>query len=379
MDTKKKILILYASAGHGHEKAARAIGEVLSDKKDSAAVTLIDTLTLTRGSFGDRYKNGYIYMIQRFPSLWGFFYYLTDIAAVYFLIRPFRRLVNAFEAAPLHKKILDEAPDIVISTHFMATEVVSHLKQKGRTSTVLINVVTDYLAHAFWLAPGVDRYAVGSSETVADLRRRGIPAQKIVSTGIPIEKKFSQTQDRASLRDRFGVPQDAFAVLVTSGGAGVGSLLSLIDEILKVPRGIHVFAVCGTNEKLLVSMKGLAEKNPRLHPFGFVNNIQELMSASDVVVGKGGGLTVSESLSMGRPLILYGSVPGQETRNVQCMTKHGVALPAFSYADVLRFLTDFVDQPDLLRRYTENALRIGRPKAAQEIVDLAYSIVDEQS
>ena len=119
------------------------------------------------------------------------------------------------------------------------------------------------------------------------------------------------------------------------------------------------------------TVKEMSVDCPGLHAFGFVDNIHELMAMSDVVIGKGGGLTVSESLGMGRPLILFGSLPGQETRNAQCLVRHGAARLAPSFSDVLRFLIEFVDMPGLLQEYTQAAQKIGRPHAADEVAWLA--------
>ena len=374
MADKKKILILYASAGHGHEKAARAVHEALLEKGGELSLILLDSLTLTRGFFGRQYKKGYLFLIGHFPALWGFFYYLTDIPFVYFFIRPLRRLVNGIAASPLEKKILEENPDVVIATHFMTTEVVSHLKKKKGLKTALVNVVTDYLPHEFWLASGVDGYALGSTETWDEMRQRGIPKERLLVTGIPIEKKFRSPLSKQALRERFGISQGSFAVLVTSGGAGVGHMLVLMEKLLNMPGQLEVLAVCGTNQGLLVSAKAAAEKNRRLHPFGFVDNIQELMCAADVVLGKGGGLTVSESLAIGRPLVLFDSLPGQETRNAECMARHGAARVAKTFPDVLRLLAEFAEKPVLLKQFTMDALKTGQPHAAEKIADLALSL-----
>ena len=260
---------------------------------------------------------------------------------------------------------------MVVSTHFLPTEVVSHLKKRGRLRAVLLTVVTDYMAHAFWLAPGVDVYAVSSSETQADLRRRGVSPEKVMITGIPIERKFREKLPRKQLRGRFGIGAGNFAALVTSGGAGIGSMRTLVRTVLSAGEHIDILAVCGTNKRLLGTMNGIAADNPRLHAFGFVNNIHELMAASDVVIGKGGGLTISESLSMGRPMILFGSLPGQETRNAHCLVRHGAARIAPFFSDVLRFLIEFSDNSSLLKEYTQAALTAGRPEAARTVASMA--------
>jgi len=364
----KKILILHASAGHGHEKAARALEQACLDVLPQAQVRLYDVLTLTEGIFGRGYKKTYLFLIRYLPWLWGFAYYLTDFPWVYFFLRPLRRWVNHWAARRLEERILEERPDVVIATHFLPVEVVGFLKKKKLCHARLITVITDYLAHSFWLDKEVTCYAVGSEETREDLKKRSVLLEKILVSGIPVEKKFAQAVPRALARAKLSLDAEGFTVLVTSGGAGVGTMELLAKNLLASRRPIQLLAVCGTNQKLAEHLQLFAEKKNRLHVFGFVDNIHELMAASDLVIGKGGGLTVTESLCVGKPMILFGSVPGQETRNAHSMARQGAARIANSSNDVLRFTTEMMDSPELLKEYANTALRLGHSQAAVDIV-----------
>ncbi len=367
MDTRPKVLILHASAGHGHEKAARAVEQALLDILPRERVRLEDALPLTPGFFGHGYRKGYLFMIQHLAWLWGMFYYLTDNPLVYFFVRPLRRAVNGCMGKRLVELILSEKPDVIVSTHFLSVEVVSALKKKGLVRCRFVTVVTDYLAHSFWLGSGVDLYAVGSQETKADLEHRGVPASKIAVTGIPVEKKFTQALSKSAARTKLGLGDAKFTALLTSGGAGVGSLQALVKDFLGSGKPVELLVVCGTNKSLLARMETMVAGDSRVRLFGFVDNIQELMAASDLVIGKGGGLTVSESLCTGKPLVLFGSVPGQETKNADSMTRLGAAKVARSLPDVVRLTVEMMNSPALLKEYAAAAARLGHPQAASDI------------
>ena len=368
MDTQKKVLILHASAGHGHEKAARAVEQACLDVLSREQVQLHDALPYTPPSFGKSYRNNYLFMIRYFPWFWGMGYYLLDIPFIYFFVRPIRRLANSWATKRLVDLILTEKPTVVIATHFLSVEVVSALKKKKQIDCHLVAVVTDYLAHTFWLGSGVDLYAVASEETKEDLERRRIPSSKILVSGIPVEKKFTEALSKEAARSKLGFKETRFTALLTSGGAGVGSLQALVKDFLVSEKPVQLLVVCGTNQSLLSRIQAMAGGNERVRLFGFVDNIQELMAASDLVIGKGGGLTVSESLCLGKPLVLFGSVPGQETRNARSMARLGAAKVARSLDGVVRLTLDMMNSPELLKEYTSAALKLGRPKAASDIV-----------
>ena len=366
----KKILILHASAGHGHEKAARAVEQACAGVLPQAQVKLYDALSYTSVAFGKNYRSNYLFMIRYVPWLWGMGYYLLDIPFIYFFVRPVRRFANGCAAKRLEALILAEKPDVIIATHFLSVEVVSAMKKKKLMDCRLVAVVTDFLAHSFWLGPGVDVYAVASEETQEDLEKRGVRPERIRITGIPVEKKFTQAVSREAARARLALPEARFTALITSGGAGVGSLEGLAKDFLSQKKPVQLLVVCGTNKNLLSRLEAVAAQDPSLRVFGFVDNIQELMAASNLVIGKGGGLTVSESLCLGKPLLLFGSVPGQETRNARSMARLGAARVAKSLKDVVRLTTDLMESPEILKECTSAALKLGRPQAAADIVRL---------
>ncbi len=378
MDRQPKLLILYASAGHGHEKAARAAAEACRELMPEADVELADTIKLSPGPCGNLYKEFYLFQIRRAPWLWGFFYFSLDLSAVYALARPFRRLLNGLTCGKLEHLLIAENPDVILTTHFQSSEVASHLKGRGKITSKIFTIVTDYLPHHIWTAEHTDRYLVAIPETGEALVRRGVSPDKISVTGIPIEKKFTTIWDREELYSKYGVEKGIFTVLLTSGGAGIGSVARIAEGLTAPGRKIQVLIVCGTNKVLEAELRKRAEKNPLLKVYGFVDYMDRLMELSDVIVGKAGGLTVTESLAKGKPIILFESIPGQETRNVECVEKYGAGRAAASPEEAVKLIAAFLEDPHRLDKMKEGVARMVRKESAPQIAALAEAVIKQK-
>ncbi|MCG3175941.1 MAG: Processive diacylglycerol beta-glucosyltransferase [Candidatus Omnitrophica bacterium] len=363
----ERVLIVYASAGHGHEKAARGVEEALLHAAPGADVTTVDSIAVGRGFFAWLYRFTYFVQIKHAPWLWGFFYYSFDQDWVYAWLRYVRRAYNALNFAPFERYLVDKAPTTVVATHFQAVEVVSHLKRRGLLKSRLAVVITDYLPHHVWIDEQVDLYAVACDSTREDLLRRGVPAERIRVTGIPVERKFFRSSGRAEVRRALGLDETLFTALVTSGGAAIGALGDIVRELIGEGVNAQVLCVCGTNAALRASLEPLTQGHTQLRLYGFVDNMHELMEASDVVIGKGGGLTVTESLCKGRPLILYRPVPGQEGRNARVLQSEGAALVAATPRVIGAYVRELIDSPDKRRQLSSGAERLRRPGAAADI------------
>lgn len=371
MDSSKKIILFYASAGHGHEKAARATQEAVQALYPQAQTKLVDVIALMPPFFGEVYRQTYLLQIKYVPWLWGIFYYSFDMPWIYFFVRHIRRAMNAMNSGVLKKLILTEKPDVIFTTHFFATEVVSHLKKKGLTQARLVTVVTDYIAHNVWVGSGVDAYAVGLEETKQDLLRRGVLADKIHVTGIPVEKKFFAPVLKEAVLKNLSLEPSIFTVLVTSGGIGMGSVEPLIQRLFSSKISLQVILVCGSNRAFFERAQGFQKSCPGLRVLGFVNNMNELMEIADVVVGKAGGLTITESFLKNKPLILLGSIPGQEARNVVCVKAHGAGLEARSVDEAAQIILNLSQSPDRVEALKCGAMSMASPEAAPAIARLA--------
>ena len=366
-----KILITYVPAGSGHQRAAEALFFPLQGKGKPVEPVLVDAIQWADPFFRWCFGRGYLGMIQNAPLLWGISYHLTDLKLFSRSVQVLHHLSNAWHAAALEKLFLESKADWIIGTHFLPMEVAGSLKARGRLSARLMTVITDYRPHTLWIAPGIDEYAVGSESTRQELIRRGVPEQRIRVLGIPVDPKFSQPLDRSALIQRLGLEAGRFTILVGSGGAGTGPIVPLVQLLAGIQESIQLMIVAGQNETLF---RNLERMRPQVrHPmktFGFINNMEELMGASDLMVSKPGGLTCAEAMVKGLPLILTEPIPGQESRNAQFLAREKAALLASRLEEIPGLIQNLIRDPESLRQLGERARQLGQPDAADRIARL---------
>ncbi len=367
----KKVLITYASAGDGHKKAAEAIYKSFLEYKDTEVIS-IDALNYTTRFFKFFYKRTYIVMIKRFPWLWGFFYQVLNNRFFFIIAAPFRAIVNHVNSMRLKEFLLNENFDIILSTHFFASYVISRLKEQGRISASLINVVTDYRLHLFWIEKNVDKYIVAAESTRQDFLKRGIGKDKIIALGIPVRKQFANISSQADARRVLGLAADKFTILIMRGGLGVGPIKDILLHLQRLDIDFQVIAVCGHNSMLEQELKLVAENSEkRIKIIGFSHNVAVLMAASDIMISKAGGITVSESLSIGLPIISINPIPGQETGNADFLIRNNIGFMARNLDEINSIIDKFYRLPDKRDRLKKDIKDTGRPYAAGDIVKLA--------
>ena len=368
----KKVLLLSASAGAGHVRAAEAIEKAFNEvgDGDGREVQHLDILNYTNKVFRHLYSKAYIDLVNKLPEVPGWVYDKLD--------KPWknerRRLaLDKLNTRPLVKLLREYQPDLIVCTHFLPAEIVSWLKAKERLASRQVIIVTDFDVHAMWLVHHYERYFVAIDEARAYLEALGIPAGKITVSGIPIDPVFAKQKDKQAMRAKHGLEPDRTTILLSAGGFGVGSVDALIASLLAMQHRVQVVAICGRNEELkkrLTRMAARAKPDTTvlLKPFGYTKEMDELMSASDLVLGKPGGLTTSEALAKGLVFVIVNPIPGQEERNSDHLLESAVGircnnLPVLSYK-LDRLLAD----PKRVASMQSNSRAMGRPNAATEIV-----------
>jgi len=369
----RKVLLLSASAGAGHIRAAEAIEKAFNQAKgaESREVRHIDVLNYTNKLFRHLYSKAYIDLVNKMPEVPGWVYDKLD--------KPWknerRRLaLDKLNTRPFVKLLREYQPDLIVCTHFLPAEIVSWLKAKERLASRQVIIVTDFDVHAMWLVHHYERYFVALDEARAYLLALGIPAEKITVSGIPIDPVFAVKKDKQEMRAKHGLAPDRMTILLSAGGFGVGSVDALVHSLLPLQHRAQVVAICGRNEELKQRLTKLAARakpdaNVLLKPFGYTKEMDELMTASDLVLGKPGGLTTSEALAKGLVFVIVNPIPGQEERNSDHLLEGAVAircnnLPTLSYK-LDRLLSD----PNRFRAMQKNSQRMGHPNAAKEIVE----------
>jgi processive 1,2-diacylglycerol beta-glucosyltransferase len=373
----KKVLILSVSAGAGHLRAAEALERAFKNMNAALEVRHVDTLQYTNKMFRHLYSKAYIEMVNKMPEVLGWLYDHLD--------KPWknerRRLaLDKLNTRPFVKMLKEYQPDITVCTHFLPAEIISWLKAKERLSCRQSIVVTDFDVHAMWLCHHYERYFVALDETRLHLEKLGIPANKITVSGIPIDPVFAEQKNRREMRDKHGLRQDVTTILLSAGGFGVGPVEHILKSLMSDMRSpAQLIALCGRNQKLKHRIDHLAaslssDRQLSIKTVGYTTAMDEYMSASNILLGKPGGLTTSEALAKGLIFVIVNPIPGQEERNSDHLLEEGVAIRCNNLPVLAYKLDLLLSDPARMNTMRANARRLARPNAASEVVDKLLSI-----
>lgn len=373
----KRILVLSASAGAGHLRAAEAIERAIVAEGAAEEVRNVDTLAYTNRVFRHLYSKTYIDMVNKMPEVLGWLYDQLD--------KPWqherRRLaLDKLNTRPFVKMLAEYKPDLIVCTHFLPAEIISWLKAKGRADFPLAVVVTDFDVHAMWLCRHAEHYFVALEETRVHLEKLGVPPARVSVTGIPIDPVFAERKDRDEMRRKHGLDPGVTTILLSAGGFGVGPVEHMLESLSGMQHPAQVVALCGRNDELRQRVEGLSAKLPgarqlTIKAVGHTKEMDEFMSAADILLGKPGGLTTSEALSKGLAFVIVNPIPGQEERNSDHLLEEGVAircnnLPALAYK-----IDRLLAEPARFESMRAASRRMARPEAAREIVGKLPSLI----
>ncbi len=373
-----RILILTASVGAGHIRAAEALELALQQLSPSAHIRNVDLMTCATAAFRRVYSKWYLDLVSKAPHLLGYFYDLTDKAPSAKSPRDkFRLMVERANLTKLTPILEDDRGwDIVVNTHFLPAEIIARLRRKKKwiTSTRTgkpvpqFTVVTDFDAHGLWANDPTDHYFVATEEAAISLGRWSVARETVSITGIPIHPVFAESKLAQDCRARHGLSTDRPVVLLLAGGFGVGPIEQLFEAALKVEKPVHLAVVCGKNESLKKTLAKFAVPPPHMATvIGFTREMDELMAAADIVVSKPGGLTTSEILARGCAMAIVNPIPGQESRNSDYLLENGAAIKVNSAAVLPHKLNTLLARPAKLAALRANAKSLGHPTAAFEV------------
>jgi processive 1,2-diacylglycerol beta-glucosyltransferase len=360
-----RVIIAHVSAGAGHRKAAEAIYSYFKAQHPHIDIQTVDVLEKSNPFFKELYIRGYSFLVKHALFLWAFGFWITGKKLLCGFFKRLNLLLDRFNSPAFFELLIKENPDFVISTHFLASEIIAHLKNKGKIKSKLITVVTDFGLHPLWIYTGTDLYAVASESTKQKLRNQGVPPGKIKITGIPVAPVFIKKYDKARICAKLGIEENKFTALVVTGSFGIGSI-ERITELLH--KDVQMLVVCALNNKLYSRLK--AKELSRVKIFGFVDNIEELMAVSDVIITKPGGLGVSELLAMELAPIFICAIPGQETGNSEALASYGVGISVRQPAKIKEIVLDYKNHPDKILKIKEIIRNIKKPYAVQELYNV---------
>lgn len=372
-----RVLVLSASIGMGHVRAGDAIEKEV--RKIAQSVRHEDVLNFANAPFRNFYRKAYFDLVAHAPELLGFAYEYSD--------KEWKNLHygRAFERLNIQKLIgmVEEfQPDVVISTHSLPADMISWLLCKKKIICKNIVVLTDFDVHPVWLCHHHSLYCVPLEETKEHLVALGLERQRVIVTGIPIDPVFAQMKDKRQMRIKHDLEPDRRSILISAGGLGMGPIEELLCELMKLSGQNQIITVCGSNSELKAAAEAFAEKVSRtdgnlIKVVGHTDVMDEYMSASDIILGKPGGLTSSEALAKGLVFVIVSPVPGQEERNADHLLEEGVAIRCNNLPVLAYKIEQLFDNSQRLQTMSLNALTLAKPNAAEQIAAQAISLIRE--
>ena len=362
----KGLILLYIFERSGHHLAALAIDKAMSELEGSRKVLTLDSLSYTNPHLNQIVQRGYLSLLRNTPEIWD---YLYDNPKVARRITGVKEFINKLNSSKLEELLDSFSPRAVVCTQAFPCGVVAAYKKKRRKNLPLIGVITDYVAHCYWLYDEVDLYAVPHEITKRDLVKKGIEEKKIRVTGIPVDPKFGRMQDRNRIAEGIGLNPSLPTVLIMGGGQGLGPLEEVVYSLDALPLSFQMIIVTGLNKSLRENLKKRESEIAKpVHIVGYVDNVEELMEISDIIVTKPGGLTTAEALVKGLAIVIAGCLPGQEEKNSLFLVNERVAVKAGEGNDETAAVVDgLLRDHSRLSSFQAKSRELSRPGASSEI------------
>ena len=364
-----RVLILSVTAGQGHHQTAKAIMTYLQEK--NIECVMLDTFEYINPILSESIAKGYLISTKFTPAVYGNLYRLAEKKEKTNSKFSMSKLVNSMLSRKLITYIKEYGPDIVVCTHIFAAQIITQLKNKdlGYKS---IGIITDFTIHPFWEDTDLDFYITANESLNWQAMKKGIPLEKIKPIGIPIHEKFAKKIEKREARKMLNI-EDKTTILVMSGSMGYGNVIKNIGRLDRLDMDMQILSVCGNNKSLKKRIDALKTKH-KIYNYGFVDNVHVMMDAATCIVTKPGGLTVSESLAKGIPMILINPIPGQEERNVEFLLNNGVAIKTSSTFPVDEAVFQLMSDGSRRQNLKQRIQSMGKPNATRDFTEFIIEI-----
>ena len=355
----------------GHQRAAEAVRESLSLLTPSWETEGIDAFSYAYPKIGKVIAKTYLEVLRHTPMFWDYIYDNPDVMTATREIRELLNLISGPKMKGLLRKF--NQTQAIVCTQAAPCSVFASEKRKGHVTVPLIAVITDFAIHSYWVYDSVDLYCVASEDSRRDLIRRGVSASKIVITGIPISPAFLKKESKETARANLKLDPHRLTILIMGGSQGLGLLQETLDHLHSLP--LQFIVTAGVNRNLFRELTKRYGRDRRVRLFGYTRNVNTLMDASDLLITKPGGLTSSEALAKGLPMILTNPIPGQEERNADYLLKVGVAERADDPTKIADAVRSLLTHPAKWKRMAEKTKEVARPYASMEVARHLFRLI----
>jgi processive 1,2-diacylglycerol beta-glucosyltransferase len=362
-----KALIMSITAGQGHHSTAAALKESLIAQDIECEV--IDTYEYIAPVLKEAVAKGYLMTTAYTPRATGRVYRLAERKGGSGMGMHITKATNSLLSSKVKDFIEEYNADFIICTHVFAAGIVNALLENGviPRNVVTAGIITDFTIHPFWEDVEMIDYFITASELLGyQLVQRGIPLRKMLPMGIPIHSKFYNKLSKEEARKTLGLDPYKRTVLFMSGSMGFGKIEKAVSDADKLSEDFQALVVCGNNKKVYANITETQfQKNIRC--FGYVNNVEVMMDASDCIVTKPGGITISEAMAKSLPMILINPIPGQEERNVEFLLNNGLAVITSKTYTVAEGIFQLFSRENRIKKLRENIIEIRKENAADNI------------
>lgn len=364
-----KVLITSVPAGSGHVRAAEALLESFQRNSPAIEAAHIQVTDLVTPGFRKLYVDGYRVTVNHAPSLWGRVYRFWDNRPSDGAWTPLLHQAQRYCSTGFYDYLENFRPDLILTTHFLVPQLLAaHPSRSFRP--VIESVITDYDVHRFWVSDNVSRYYVAHENMIEALGRYGVPPARVVASGIPVHPCFSDAVSPSSIFNDLQLNPRRPVILMLAGGMGLNPLKAAVEKLFSLPDEVQIITVAGKNESLRTQLDALRPPpSIRLLNLGYVRNMHELLTLSNVVITKPGGLTVSECLAKKKLMILFSPIPGQEEKNAEFLVAHKAAVKADTIDDLPRIAAPLLSSRSVRGAILWNVERCSRPDAAFTITN----------
>ncbi|MGE4353649.1 MAG: glycosyltransferase [Oscillospiraceae bacterium] len=366
-----RVLVLSVTAGYGHISTAKAIADEFTAR--GIDVHVEDLYQQISRITYDIIDNGYLFTVKHFQNGFKHAYQQMENSEAMRKLSSFFTS-NTFIAHKLARHLHDYMPDVIISTHPFAGQVLNRLKEQHILMIPCIGIITDYCIHPGWEDCGALEYIVTASELLNYIaQRKNIAPGQIAPLGIPVRPIFRNKHNKVDARRALGLDEDKETILIMGGSMGYGNMLTNVSAIDRLNSGLQIVCICGNNEKLRKHLTYL-KTNSSIVVKGFVDNVDIYMDAADCIVTKPGGLTVTEALCKKLPMILVNPIPGHEEHNIDFLMNNGAAIRVTSTFSISEAVYYLFENPGRLALMSRSIELVAKPDAAERICDLAQSL-----
>ncbi|TCO74571.1 MGDG synthase family glycosyltransferase [Marinisporobacter balticus] len=369
------ILFFTVSAGEGHNQVSKTVADYIKNHYANHNVKIIDTFNYMHPHLHKIIIETYMKSIKYMPALYRFIYNRSEVTDS--SISDVSEFLNqVILSRKLSKLLSDFQPDVIACTHPFPAEALSVMKRKGKINMPLVTILTDYTIHPSWINKEVDYYILPSETFAYQFQYWEIPTEKARFFGIPIDEKFNSQPNRHQLCSKLDIT-NTFTALIMGGGLGLGNITETLNYLFTYNVNIQLLVVTGKNEDLYNYLSKI--NRPNLKAFGFVNNIDELMSVSDLIITKPGGITLTESLNKELPIIVTSKLPGQEERNTEFILNHGIGMIATSPNSLISCINLLKDDQEKYNVFKQNMSRLKKTKATKDIAEFLLALCLEKT